>query len=163
LTNDLGLHPAESTWVAAIHADGHAQALGTAVVIDGRRLLTCAHVCSHLVDENGYPTSPLWVHFGRIQLRSQGNGARTQRRRVAWARLSDPFYDLAILHLEDTVPEGVKAARLRRPKPDHLVDRGWWAAGFPQGQAQGNTASGTVGAALSNGLVRLDTQSRYGV
>ncbi|HEV2370996.1 MAG TPA: hypothetical protein VGS19_02405 [Streptosporangiaceae bacterium] len=164
MSDEGGRHPAESTWVTAVYAEGYAEALGTAVVIDRQRLLTCAHVCSHLIDENGDPKGGLWAVFSRFAPPSSNDrGGGAPRRRVVRARLSDPVYDLAILHLEGVVPAGVQAARLRRPMPDYLIGRGWWAAGFPRGQVHGNAASGTVGAALSDGFVRLDTRSRYGV
>jgi hypothetical protein len=36
-------------------------------------------------------------------------------------------------------------------------------SGFPEGQPSGNDAYGTIGAALGDGFVRLDTHSRYRV
>lgn len=52
-----GVAPSDVSWVAAIHASqGDYTPLGTAVVIDERRLLTSAHVVRAV-------RSPLWVAF----------------------------------------------------------------------------------------------------
>jgi WD40 repeat protein len=164
----------ESLWVAAVYRDDSPRPLGTGVVIDSRRVMTCAHVCSGLIGGNGEPEVPLWIDFPKIgaaSLGSRGDGPRTRRCRVVGARLSDEC-DLAVLYLEGAVPAGVKAARLRRPLPDHLRGRNWWAFGFPAsqdpgsfpgGRVPGNGADGMIGEILGDGLVRLDTSSRYGV
>jgi len=53
--------PLNPTWIAAIHASPHDFApLGTAVVIDERRVLTCAH--NVVVDDGGIRPG-LWVAF----------------------------------------------------------------------------------------------------
>ncbi|GIH10694.1 hypothetical protein Rhe02_87610 [Rhizocola hellebori] len=41
------------------------------------------------------------------------------------------------------------------------MDEPWWAFGFPHGQPLGSDAHGVVGAALSYGWMRLDTESRH--
>ena len=63
--------------------------------------------------------------------------------------------------LRSQVPTGVEPAPLRFPKGQDLVNLGWWAFGFPDGDAIGDSADGQVGASLSYGWVRLDTRSRY--
>jgi WD40 repeat protein len=147
--------PAESTWAVAVYGDEHSGALGAGVVIDARRVLTCARVCADLIDENGEPLGPLRVRFSKASPPVPG----TQSRRVIGVHLPEGEYDLAVLLLEEAVPAGVRAARLRRPVPEDLVGLGWWAFGFPEGQRLGDEAYGTVGAAAGEGFVRLDARS----
>jgi WD40 repeat protein/DNA-binding SARP family transcriptional activator len=147
------LHPAADTWVAAVHAsDGDFDPIGTAVVVDANRVLTCAHV---VVSADGTAREPLWVSFPMAD--------RWPRRRVATVTVarSVPVSDLAVLVLAEPVPVGVAAAPLRCPKPSDLVGRAWWAFGFPDHDPVGDSAHGLVGAALALGWVRLDTQSHY--
>jgi WD40 repeat protein len=145
-------HPSADAWVAAVHASEHDfEPLGTAIVIDPNRVLTCAHV----VMSRGAVHRELWVAFPR--------GDDCPRRRVAaWAiAYSPPVQDLAVLILQEPVPTGVEAAPLRCPKGNDLEGRAWWAFGFSKRNPVGNSAEGRVGASLGYGWVRLDTNSRY--
>jgi len=145
-------HPLADAWVAAVHASEHDfEPLGTAIVVDPNRVLTCAHV----VMSRGAVRRELWVAFPR--------GDDCPRRRVAASAVaySPPVQDLAVLILQEAVPTGVEAAPLRCPKGDDLVGRTWWAFGFPKRNPVGNSAEGRVGASLGYGWVRLDTNSRY--
>ena len=120
---DLVVHPPADSWVAAVHASGDdLEPIGTAVVIDASRVLTCAHVA---VTADGTPREPLWVSFPKAD--------RWPRRRVAAATVaySPPVNDLAVLVLTEPVPAGVEAAPLRFPRPADLAGRSWWAFGFP--------------------------------
>ncbi|HEU0088189.1 MAG TPA: trypsin-like peptidase domain-containing protein [Pseudonocardiaceae bacterium] len=141
--------PLNPTWVAAIHTTAEDfTPLGTAVVIDDRRVLTSAH----LVTVENRVRDELWVAFPRADDFSDC------RARVLTVRLArHPMADLAVLELADPVPDGVAAARLRCPKPADVVGRAWWAFGFPGQDPKGNDAAGTVGASLGYGWVRLDT------
>ena len=144
--------PTAVAWVAAVHAsEDDFEPLGTAVVIDADRVLTCAHV----VMPEGAVLEPLWVAFPKA--------GDCPRRRVGSVRVvySRPVRDLAVLVLEEPVPAGVDPAPLRCPKGEDLVSRGWWAFGFPDRDPVGDSADGQVGASLSYGWVRLDTSSRY--
>jgi hypothetical protein len=146
--------PSTDTWVAAIHvSETDFTPIGTAVVLDQDRVLTCAHV----VTKDGAVREPLWIAFPKAD--------NCPRRRVASMTIPDApqVHDLAVLILEESVPPGVDAARLRCPKPTDLVSRDWWAFGFPAGDPLGNEADGVVGASLGYGWVRLDTSSRYPV
>ena len=150
---DLAVHPPADSWVAAVHASGDdVEPIGTAVVIDASRVLTCAHVA---VTADGTPREPLWVSFPKAD--------RWPRRRVAAATVaySPPVNDLAVLVLAEPVPAGVEAAPLRFPRPADLAGRSWWAFGFPDRDPVGGAIDGVVGAALALGWVRLDTQSPH--
>jgi hypothetical protein len=149
---DRPAHPPVSPWVAAVHASEHDFApLGGAVVIDEVRVLTCAHV----IGTGDAVRDGLWVAFPKA--------GGCPRRRVAATEVvsAPPVKDLAVLTLEEPVPAGVDAARLRCPRPEDLVRRSWWAFGFPGRDPVGNSASGLVGESLAYGWVRLDTSSRY--
>jgi hypothetical protein len=146
--------PPSDPWTAAIHASEDDLApIGTGLVIDERRILTCAHV----VVSGGQRRDPLWVAFPKAP------GAWNVRCRVAKVIYREPLglADVAVLLIDGVVPAGVIAAPLRCPVPDALVGRLWWAFGFANRDLLGNVADGTVGAHLGYGWIRLDTASRY--
>ena len=152
-TADRFIHPPADSWVAAVHVtEDDLEPIGTAVVIDARRVLTCADV---VVTADGTARDPLWVSFPKAD--------RWPRRRVAAATLaySPPVRDLAVLVLAEPAPAGVEAAPLRFPRPADLAGRAWWAFGFPDRDPVGGAVDGFVGAALALGWVRLDTQSPH--
>src|SRR5664279_5450893 len=100
------LSPVARGWVAAIHAsEADFEPLGTGVVIDQTRVLTCAHVVA------GWPgTGPLWVAF------PMADGPLDVRRRVVEVRADPrPVSDVAVLVLDAPVPVGAQAAPLRCP------------------------------------------------
>jgi hypothetical protein len=140
------------SWIAAVHASADDfEPRGTAVVVDDRRVLTSAHVVTVCVGE-------LWVAF------PMSEDPCAPRRCAVQVRVAGhPMADLAVVELDEPVPAGVEAARLRCPKPADVVSRAWWAFGFAGHDPQGNQADGTVGASLGYGWVRLDTSSRYPV
>lgn len=132
--------PPSATWIAAIHTSAEDfEPRGTAVVVDDRRVLTSAHV----VKVDG---SEVWVAFPM-----SGDPATPRRRAVQVRPAAHPRADLAVVELEEPIPAGVDAARLRCPKPAALVSRAWWAFGFAGHDPEGNEAAGTVGALLANG------------
>ncbi|MBW8487308.1 serine protease, partial [Actinomadura parmotrematis] len=113
--------------------------LGSAVLIDEKRLLTCDHVA--VGDE-------LWVEFPKAEQDDE------RRYRVVSVVRAPPRYDLALLSLEDS-PKVVRAP-LRHTPPVGLVGHPWWAFGYPLGEVHGNDARGQVGIDLGRGFVRLD-------
>lgn len=152
MSTDVSVHPVADTWVAAVHeSKDDYRPIGTALVIDKNRLLTCAHVAL----KDGAPRSPLWVSFPKVD--------GCPRRLVAsvLAQYTPPITDVALLILHENVPTGTEIAPLRNPDPTALVGNSWWAFGFPDGDMIGDSANGRVGAALALGWVRLDTESRY--
>ncbi|QUQ65353.1 WD domain, G-beta repeat [Kutzneria sp. CA-103260] len=156
-TTDTSPRPGADAWVAAIHAgEGDRRPLGSGFLVDGLRVVTCAHV----VFEDGRQRSELWVAFPKAQ-------ALMRRRRVRVQEVVAPAFedhdidDVAVLILAEPIPEEY-AARLREPEVGSLVHRRWWAFGFPDGML-GNSADGLVGEEIGYGWVRLDTGSRYGV
>ncbi|HEX8347866.1 MAG TPA: trypsin-like peptidase domain-containing protein [Actinoplanes sp.] len=147
--------PPESSWAVAVHlSEDDRHPIGAGVVIDDRRVLTCAHVAGPRDQRRR-----LWVAFPMAD-----TPVRT-RTAVARVILGDPadIVDLAVLELCDAVPAGVVPANLRCPSPRDLRGDTWWAFGFPRGDLHGNTADGRVGPALGYGWVRLDTMSRYDI
>ncbi|MGH3625746.1 MAG: S1 family peptidase [Sciscionella sp.] len=128
--------------------------LGTAVVIDERRVLTCAHV----VMASGAVRSQVWVAFPMAE-----DPVVHRRRAGRVTPAGHAMADLVVVEFDDPIPSGVAPARLRCPKPGDLVNRGWWAFGFAGHDPRGNDADGVVGASLGWGWVRLDAESRYHV
>src|SRR5689334_17539633 len=99
MSRNIRTQPPRDPWVAAIHAsEKDLEPLGAAVVVDVRRVLTCAHV----VMPEGAVLEPLWVAFPKTE--------DCPRRRVASVGIvySRPVRDLAILDLEEPVPTGVE-------------------------------------------------------
>jgi hypothetical protein len=155
--NDTVKGPSADSWVAAVHASEHDfEPLGTALVVDRQRVLTSAHV---IMTSEDTIIEPLWIAFPKA-------GQSMDRRcRVASVVLAESHKvaDVALLVLDEAVPADVVPATLRRPKPGALVGMNWWAFGFTDADPLGNSADGTVGAALGYGWIRLDTGSRYEV
>ena len=150
MTGDDTTRPPSAEWVAAIHSSEVDFApIGTAVVIDERRVLTCAHV---VTTSERVVRQPLWVAFPK------SDEVSGQRRRVTSATViyNPPVEDVAVLLLEDDVPTGIVAAPLRCPRPQDLVGRKWWAFGFTRGDPVGNSADGSIGESLGYGWVRLE-------
>ena len=158
MSADSSVCPPADSWVAAVHAsESDFAPLGTAVVIDQRRALTCAHV----VTSEGVRRDPLWVAFPKA------DEAIGQRRRVTSVVMPNhdrvQVADLAVLILADRVPAGVAAAPLKCPRPGDLAERRWWAFGFARHDPVGNSAAGLIGAPLAYGWFRVDANSRYHV
>ncbi|GAA2233684.1 hypothetical protein GCM10010232_20500 [Streptomyces amakusaensis] len=152
-----GGRPGRDTWVASIHlTERDGKPLGTGILIDGRRVLTCAHVV-----ETAWKRQPeLWIALPKAE------EAVTGRVRISGISLPpDPDHevqDVAVLRLAEEVPAAL-AARLRRPTAEALVGAAWRSFGFPDG-VLGNSAGGSVGEALGYGWIRLDTSElRYPV
>ena len=140
------LQPEDDSWVAVVYAseDDGASRLGTALVIDGFRLLTCLHVVA--TD----PTAErVWVAFPKAA------GIHRNRWPAAIVNI-DLDLDVAVLRLSDGLPLGVAAPLLRNPSPHALRDKRWWAFGFA-GSRRGNSAYGVVGESLGDGYIRVDT------
>ncbi|NUL02181.1 trypsin-like peptidase domain-containing protein [Streptomyces lunaelactis] len=153
-----GPRPGNDPWVAAVHADQYDDhPLGSGFLIDGRRVMTCAHVACPAWDKG----AGLWVAFPKSD--------QLMDRRLSVSEVIAPSpegrrrkQDVAILVLADSIP-GESAAPLRRPTARDLVGKPWWCFGFPDGDVFGNSSDGTVGADLAYGWIRLDTDSRYSV
>jgi hypothetical protein len=158
------VHPEDDAWVASIHASGDAyESLGSGVVLDDRRVLTCAHVVGRKDDDRIWAekTPRVWVTFPKVQ--EGDSDRRLPVGKIVFPEAAARVKDLAVLHLAEPVPPGVTAAPLRCPMPSDLVAKRWWAFGFPDGDPIGDSADGQVGAALAHGWIRLDTGSRYPV
>ncbi|TYB67701.1 hypothetical protein FXF51_13025 [Nonomuraea sp. PA05] len=144
--------PANDSWVASVHRTaGDKEPLGAAVIIDTRRALTAAHVVLH----RGAVAEELWVAFPKA------HPPVYQRCRVESLVLAEHVedVDLALLVLAGDVPAGVWPARLLCPSATRLVNRRWWAFGFPDRQQWGDSAGGKVDETLGYGSIRLATES----
>lgn len=144
------LRPPYDPWTAALYGpDPTRPPLGSGVLIDPWRLLTCDHVVAR------YRASPaeLTVVFRKAGI--------VPTVRIPAARISEhsPEADVALVHL--ALPVAVPPAPLACAEPPSLLGENWWAFGFPHQSPNGNDAHGTVGAILADGHIRLDTESRY--
>jgi WD40 repeat protein len=143
--------PRHDPWTVAIFAASEPRIpIGSGLVIDEHRVLTCRHV----VDGKHSSNAPLSVTFPKAGL------PKTVRCQVAGVRSASDA-DVSVLELAEPVPPEVAPAPLRSPRPADLVGDQWWAFGFPRDAELGMDAHGVVGASLAYGWVRLDTRSRY--
>jgi cellulose biosynthesis protein BcsQ len=156
-TSPIRLEPSSDSWIAAIY---HGRTLlGPGVLIDRDRVLTAVDRVL-TAEASTYGATPLSVRFPK----SDDRDIREERYEVSDVLKGEPGR-LCIIRLRRNVPLSLSAAALRFPHGRDLVGHRWWAFGFPAEQQQqlGATASGTVGAALGYGSIRLDTESRYGL
>jgi WD40 repeat protein len=141
-------HPGSDAWIVAIHATpGDYEPLCSGVVLDDRRVLTCARVAGVVAGA--------WVSFPKAE--GDAGEARRQVEDVVYPVSSAPatVKDLVILMLAEPVPARVAPASLRCPRPGDLAGKSWWAFGFPDGDPLGSPARGRVESALAHGWVRL--------
>jgi vWA-MoxR associated protein C-terminal domain/Trypsin-like peptidase domain len=146
-------YPVDSSWIASIHGQENLRPVGSGIVLDERRVLTCYHVIEGLAEK--------WVGFPR-----SAKGASLTLRKVESVVLPEPFtsvkdpllgyiQDLAILVLAEPVPVGVNAAPLYFPEPVGLVGKRWWAFGFPGNDPVGSSSGGWFGDVRAHGWTRL--------
>jgi hypothetical protein len=152
------VYPEADAWIVSIHAtENDFRPVGSGIVLDERRILTCFHVIDGLEQK--------WVAFPKA-----ADGASLIRREAGEVVLPDAFAytkdpaigyvrDLAILVLAEPVPDGVTAAPLRFPEPVELAGKRWWAFGFPDNDPLGSSSSGWLGNPLSYGWTRLYRES----
>jgi S1-C subfamily serine protease len=141
-------------WVAAIYKDREDdKPIGSGFVVDPKRVLTCAHVAPVAGDTYWIALPKAW---------ESTNGRRFEAMSHPTPPALQKVRDITVLHLDEAVPAGL-AAPLRRPEGRHLVGEKWWAFGFPENNALGNSADGAIVEELGEGWVRLDTDSRYHV
>lgn len=111
--------PRAASWVASLHkSEDDFAPLGTALVIDQRRVLTSAHV----VHDGKGVRDEVWVALPMCDDPQAG-------RRITSIILlaGHPLADLAVVEFAEPIPIGVEPAPLRCPKPADLVGRDWWA------------------------------------
>ncbi|MEV5496996.1 trypsin-like peptidase domain-containing protein [Nonomuraea fuscirosea] len=148
--------PGSASWVAAIYTSENArQPTGAGVVIDERRVLTCAHLLADTSAEPANVLTSLWIEFPKAY-----DALDVRIRGVVKAVATKAADDVAIILLDTPIPEGIIPARIRSLNPDDL-GRGdhWWAFGFPHADPFGDSASGIIGEVLGRGWVRLDCES----
>lgn len=110
-------HPGSYSWIAGVYAKngrGGDEFAGCGVVIDGRRVLTCAHVVGRFYEGNG------WAGDEEVQIAfpmtdEGGAGKRLPVLGVVFPDSGGREDDVAVLYLAGPLPAGVKAAPLRCP------------------------------------------------
>lgn len=145
--------PADPSWVAAIYRSATGGSpMGGGVCIDGDRVLTAGHLLE------GLSSAEVWVGF------PEAKPTTRVRRRVVEVVQPVEDIDAVLLQLAEPVPDGVRAAPLRCPSAQEMVDLRWWAYGFPGGSRLpdfGIQVHGSIAATSGWGRVHLETQSRY--
>ena len=115
------IRPSERSWTAAVYASGDTKPVGSGVLIDRRRVLTCRHVVKDL-NSNG-----LSVAFPAAVDDPFRDPIRVDRVDLATHERAD----VALLTLAADAPADVAPAPLRRPRANDLVG----APGGPTGSA----------------------------
>lgn len=130
--------PAAASGAAVICADPEGNdALGMAVLVDSRHLLTCRHVVGR--------ARTLWARFP---------SAESAMRPLLGYVSSNEEHDLALLTLVES--PSVRAARIRQPRPEEMVGKAWSVTALPSGIGGSVEAAGVIGAKLAHGSLRLD-------
>jgi len=143
----IRLEPSSDSWIATVHASD--RVIGTAVVIDKKRLLTA----ESLMDQREFP---LKVSFPKSPDKT------VRRLRYSIYPIDGAEDGVVVLRLENgDIPPSVSAAPVRFPRAKDLVGRRWWTFGFPPESPLGDSLSGNVGTTLAFGSVRLNTESEY--
>lgn len=135
-------------WTAAIYVGDHPSPVGCGILLDDRRVLTAAHVA------NMEGKARLSVRFPKSPINSE------QIQISAVHTPNNGYADVAMLILEES-PANVVPAPVRVLSAAELRGLRWLAFGFSD--RFGAEASGVIGAALADGHVRLDTESRQAV
>jgi hypothetical protein len=120
----------DDVWTAALwleSGEGERAAqriVGTGVVIDERRVLTCAHVARRGLG----PGVRLWVRLPKLI----DYGRRWLVEGVRLGEVVDDadVVDVAVLELATNVPPAA-VAPVRFPTPFVLQGKKWWTSGFP--------------------------------
>ncbi|TCB92149.1 trypsin-like serine protease [Micromonospora zingiberis] len=145
--------PDESPWAVALYREGDPHTpVGTGIVIDTNLVLTCHHVA---FAANGGLHNDLWVAFPLAS--KVGYFDRRKVRQCLHDGRRAAHVDLVVLELVEPVPATVAPARLRCLEPKPLVERPFWAYGFPVGIAGGTPATGTVTQSGGWGHIMMDS------
>ncbi len=151
--------PSDDSWVVSVHATTErATPVGTGVVIDDTRILTCRHVARLAASSTG---------LGRVRfVKRRSESADYPSVPVArWGPAlnqdCEDHCDIVVGHLAGPIPDGVTPARLRNPGHGELHAKSWWSFGFGRGDHYGDEASGAVGSEAGMGWLRLSTTSEY--
>ena len=158
-TAEAPRRPGDDSWVVSVHqATANTKPVGTGVVIDETRILTCRHVAVEAAQGIG----PGRVRFVN---RISKSAARPSVLVVRWepplAEVCEDHCDVVVGHLKHPIPDGVTPARLRSPERGDLYAKQWWSFGFGHGNHFGDQATGTVGSEIGFGWLRLSTTSEY--
>ena len=150
---------------AILSCDG--QRAGAGVVVDRRRVLTCAHVVTDALGiERGVGTAPNLLVAVEIPLRDGGGQSFCARiANLGWIPEMDaPEYgvpeDLALLELIDgfEFPANVAAARLASVDLSDALDRGVVITGFPGGDSA-DRLKGVVQGIDDRGRIQVDPET----
>ncbi|WBB57222.1 trypsin-like peptidase domain-containing protein [Verrucosispora sp. WMMD573] len=151
--------PDGSPWSVALHRgpDQHIP-VGAGIVIDTNLVLTCHHVA---FGADGNFHDDLWVAFPLASKVSYFD--RRKVRQCLHDGKQAAHVDLVVLELVEPVPATVSAARLRCLEPRPLVDRPFWAYGFPTAIPGGTSATGTFTKIGGYGHVMIDSGASGGL
>ena len=142
------LELSDLTWIAAIYlSEEDSTPAGVGVAIDERRVLT-----SDVTIRDSLRNQPsLWIDFPMADNPNLGRREVSNVRRPQKA-----MAEVAILQFDDALPSDVHPAPLRCPHPTSMINRAWWAFGFPPMNPRGRTANGIIREPLAYGWLRLD-------
>lgn len=137
------------------HAPGASHA-GMGIVFDKRKILTCAHVANRALgkpfDGQEKPAGHVPVTFPILP-----GGMVTRYGEVGlWHPMGNLAHsDMAVIELEQDIPDGVGVARFSHPGSPRVGDM-LHVFGVPGGQSAGNNAVVTYASVVEAGLGQLD-------
>ncbi len=146
-------------WLVRIRRSPDAAPSGVGMLVDGRHVITCAHVVAdHPPAER--PLAPVFVDFQFL------DGHDPIAARVVeggWHPASGTTADVAVLALEDPPPEQARPAPLRTTERD-VSEHRIWAYGYTQRHPTGGVSAlgEVVGRAEAEGWLQLQALTAYG-
>ena len=150
--------PEIDSWVVAIYRSPQGGSpIGSGVIIDNQRVLTCARA----VMRDGAVLDEAWVAFPM----TVPPGAP----RCLVASIITPGWRLRRGPGRCPAGAGRACPRWRFCRPvavsgaEVACGTKWWSFGFPPVHPHGSVAEGDIGAALADGWVRMDARSAYRV
>lgn len=135
----------------------HKQIIGTGFLIGEKEIATCTHVVRDAIGLEFTPVNAPKVDISiSFPFLKQDKLSATMLVK-GW----DQEKDIALLYLNDDLPEGTQSVRLSDVK--RLGDHSFCVYGFPGKTAKGVWAYGTIKDQRENGLVQLESATGYAV
>lgn len=147
-------HAGPAPSIARVYGAGGA-VIGASFLVDGRRLLTCAHVVARAL---GLPDGTPELPSGTLSLDFPlvAAGVRLTARAVGW----QPHDDVAVLELDSDPPAG--AGPTPMAEGGNLWGHPFRAFGFPQGCPDGVWASGVIRGPNARGWLQIEDTKETG-
>jgi Trypsin-like peptidase domain len=144
-----------------LKAGDRSQSVGMGIVVDERHVVSCAHVVNSALGRRfeslNEPDEKIRVAFPYSDSEAVYMG-----RVCLWHPMGpDRFSDVAVLELDDNVPEGTGIAPLA--SANELVDHDFKVFGFREESIKGNIVAVQFMGPLPDGTVQIDGSGEHGI